>query len=251
MNIGAYKGAASLAAYEKWQEMISQNIAASSVPGFKMSEVSFSSVNSDRTRLNPNATFAHDLQGVMPQASAKTSFTQGELRHTASELDFAIQGPGFFQVQRESGDLAYTRNGEFKVSPDLTLTTSSGLPVMGDSGPIVFKKGEGKISINADGEIIQGDQKIAKLAVYDFQDPQGLRRLGRSLFVPVDGKTQSQAVEKPQVISGYLEGSNVSPLSQMVNLVTVSRAYEASQKVIQSDDDNTEKAIQTLGNPAT
>src|SRR5947209_1220324 len=141
MNIGMYKGAASLAAYEKWQEIISQNIAAGSVPGFKMGEVSFSSVNSDRTKLSPNATFANDLRGVMPQASAKISFAQGELRHTGSDLDFAIQGKGFFQVQRENGELAYTRNGEFQLSPDLTLKTSQGLPVMGDSGPIVFKKG--------------------------------------------------------------------------------------------------------------
>lgn len=251
MNIGVYKGAASLAAYEKWQEMISQNIAASSVPGFKMTEVSFSSVNSDTTKLSPNAKFAHDLRGVMPQANAKTSFSQGELRHTGSELDFAIQGPGFFQVQRENGNLGYTRNGEFKVSPDLSLTTSSGLPVMGDGGPVVLKKGGGAISINADGELIQGDQKIAKLGVYDFKDPQKLGRLGGGLFAPTDAKTQPQPVEKPQVLGGFVEGSNVTPLSQMVNLIAVSRAYEASQKVIQSHDDNEEKAIQALGNPQT
>lgn len=251
MNIGVYKGAASLAAYEKWQEMISQNIAASSVPGFKMNEVSFSSVNSDKTRLNPGATFAHDMLGVMPKATAKTSFSQGELRHTGSELDFAIQGPGFFQVQQQNGNLAYTRNGEFRLNPDLSLTTSSGLPVMGDGGPVVFKKGGGAISINADGDIMQGDQKIAKVGIYDFQDPQKLQRLGSGLFAPTDAKTLPQPIEKPEVLSGFVEGSNVTPLSQMVNLIAVSRAYEASQKVIQSHDDNTEKAIQILGNPQT
>jgi flagellar basal-body rod protein FlgF len=249
MDIGIYKGAAALSAYEKWQEVISQNIAAGSAPGFKKTDLAFSAMESDRAGLGGQSGFADQLRGVMPQTATKINFAPGELRHTGDDLDFAIQGGGFFQIQRANGEVGYTRDGEFHLSPDRTLVTKQGLPVMGESGPITFKPEAGPISINADGMIFQRDQQIAKLTVFDFKDPGALRRIGDGLFAPAGASTQPEAVERPQVLNGALEGSNVSPLSEMVNLIAVSRAYEATQRLIMAHDDNDEKAIQTLGNP--
>lgn len=250
MDIGIYKGAASLAAYEKWQEAISQNIAASSVPGFKKTEMDFTAMDSDTTKLRTGSKFSDVMQGVMPQATARINYSQGALRNSGSDLDFAIQGSGFFQVQRADGTTGYTRDGEFHISADKTLVTKQGLPVMGESGPINFKTGSGPITINAEGTIAQADQAVGKLSVYNFPDTDKLRRIGDGMLAPSDPTITPERVEKPEVLNGFLEGSNVSSLSEMVNLITVSRAYEASQKIIQSQDDSMGKAIQTLGNPS-
>ena len=249
MNVGVYQGAASLSALERWQEIISQNIAAASVPGFKKTEASFASVLGETERVGGEGRSAKEVRGVMPSTVSEISMRQGELRSTGSELDFAIQGSGFFQVQRPNGELGYTRDGGFQLSPERTLVTKQGFPVMGDSGPLTLKAGGGRISINAEGTLLQGDTPIAKIGVYDFQDPKSLTRVGDGLLAPADQNAQPQAVERPSVLSGNLESSNVSPLQEMVNLVTVSRAYEASQRVIFAHDENTGKAIETLGNP--
>lgn len=248
MNVGVYQGAASLSALERWQEVISQNIASASVPGFKKTEASFASVLGGVTRLGADSRSGKDSNGAMPAPMISLSMQPGELRMTGNELDFAIQGGGFFQVQRPGGDTGYTRDGEFQLSPDRTLVTKQGFPVMGDGGPITLKAGGGRLSINQDGTVLQGDSPVAKIAVYEFADPQSLRRIGDGLLAPENG-AQPQQVERPSVLNGTLEGSNVAPLQEMVNLISISRAYEASQRVIQAHDENTDKAIQALGNP--
>lgn len=248
MDIGIYKSAASLAALEKWQAVISQNLAASSVPGFKKTDLSFSVEKNDKIKSAPGGQFSQALRGEMPQTSARINLTPGEMRQTGDEFDFAIQGSGFFQVQQADGSLGYTRDGEFHLSPQKTLVTKQNLPVMGEGGPITFKTGAGSVSINADGLITQGSENIGKLPVYDLPDGQNLKRAGNGLLAPADG-AQPERIEKPQLVNGALENSNVSALNEMVNLIAVSRAYEASQKILQSHDENSDKAIQTLGNP--
>ena len=249
MNVGVYQGAASLAALERLQEVISQNIASASVSGFKKTEASFASVLGETERAGGDGRSGREIRGVMPTMVSQISMKQGELRSTGSELDFAIQGGGFFQVQRPNGEMGYTRDGAFQLSPERTLVTKAGFPVMGDGGPLTLKPGGGRISINAEGTLLQGDTPVAKIGVYDFSDPRSLQRVGDGLLGPGDTSAQPQAVERPAVLGGHLESSNVSPLQEMVNLVTISRAYEASQKVIFAHDENTGKAIETLGNP--
>lgn len=249
MNIGLYKGAAALGAYEKWQEVLAQNLASGSVPGFKKSEISFDSVSDDGAKASSHARPGDGSQGVMPKASTKINFAQGELRRTGANYDFAIQGDGFFQIQRANGEMGYTRNGEFQINSDRTLTTAQGFPVMGESGPITFPPEAGPISINSEGMLFQGDEPVAKLAVYQFKNLDKLRRIGDGLMGPAPSGEQPTPSEKPSVLNGYLEQSNVSPTTEMVNLIEVSRAYEACQKVMQSHDDESDKAIQTLGNP--
>lgn len=248
MNIGLYKGAAALGAYEKWQEILAQNLAAGSVPGFKKNEISFDSV-SDNRKLGGHGRSGHEPQAVMPQASSKINFGQGELRRTGADLDFALQGEGFFQIQRPNGEMGYTRDGQFQLKADKTLITKGGLVVMGENGPIVFPQGSGAISVNAEGVIFQGDETVGKLPIYQFKHLQDLHRVGDGLMAPAKGGEHPVPAEKPVILNGYLEQSNVSPMTEMVNLIDVSRAYEACQKVIQSHDEDSDKAIQVLGNP--
>lgn len=241
MNIGLYQGAASLSALERWQEIISQNISASSVPGFKKTEASFESVFGGAMQ---------DSSGAMPSAVMRLNMQPGELRATGNEFDFAIQGGGFFQIQRPSGGTGYTRDGEFHVNRERTLVNKLGYPVLGEDGAITFKPGGGRVSITAEGDIVQGDTRVGKIAVSEFADPSALQRIGDGLLAP-SGNVRPAAVERPAVLTGTLESGNVSALQEMVNLVELSRAYEASQRVMMADDESADKAIQALGNPTS
>jgi flagellar basal body rod protein FlgG len=235
-----------MAAYEKWQEAISQNISEGTLPGFKKTEVSFSSLDGGNPGANSDSSDNQVVRGSMPSATSSIAFNQGELNHTGNDLDFAIQGSGFFAVQQPNGQMAYTRDGEFHLSPDKTIVSSSGLPVQGDNGPITLKSGSGTIGINSEGMITQNDQPIAKLVTYDFADPSKLRRVGDALFSPGDSGASPTKIDHPKVLNNYVEGSNVTSMNEMVSLVSVSRAYEASQKIVQTADDNEDKAIQML-----
>ena len=249
MNVAIYKGAASLAAVEHWQETTAQNIAAASVPGFRRVTTSFSGVLADATRAGQNSGLGKDARGIMPKVETKLDLRQGEIRNTGEDLDFAIQGPGFFQVQRTDGSTGYTRDGGFHANAERVLVNRKGLPVQGDGGNITLLPKGGRISLNAEGTLLQGDTPIGKLAVQDFPAATKLRTEGDGLIVPEDPNATPQRVESPSVVGGAIEGSNVKPLQEMVNLITIARSYESGQRVINAYDENSDKAIQVLGNP--
>jgi flagellar basal body rod protein FlgG len=248
MNIGVYQGAASLAALERWQGIISENLAAAAVPGFRKTEASFAAVLGGTMRGRGDQSSAAS-QGVMPSAVSRINLQTGQLRTTGAEFDFAIEGPGFFQIQRPNGETGYTRDGEFHVNAERTLVNKLGFPVLGDGGPITLRPDGGRLSINADGAIVQGEQTIGRIGLVDFADPSALRRIGDGLLGPASGGAQPTPIAQPKVVNGALETSNVVGLQEMVNLITVARAYEASQRVIAAHDENAAKAIQQLGNP--
>ncbi len=249
MNIGLYQGASSLAALERWQEMVSQNIQASSVPGFKKSEMSFEAVMGGMTRTGKEGSFGKEVNISIPRQSAQISMQPGELYSTGNDLDFAIQGSGFFQVQKPDGKTGYTRDGQFRLSPERTIINSKGYPLMGDGGPITLKPGGGRISINGEGTIVQGDTQIGKIAVFTFADSSKLQRIGDGLLGPSEPNIQGTPAERPSVLSGSLESSNSSPMREMISLITISRAYEANQRLILANNETSEKAIQALGSP--
>ena len=251
MNIGLYQGAASLSALERMQEIVAQNISAAAAPGFRKTEVSFQSVLGGAMHAGGDGRSAKDAPGVMPTPVTRISMQPGELRSTGNEFDFAIQGAGFFQIQRPNGETGYTRDGEFHVSPERTLVNKTGFPVLSDGGPLSFKPGGGRVTVNAEGNILQGETLIGKIAVTDFGDPAKLVRIGEGLLAPATGDARPTAVERPSVLSGTLESGNVTPLHEMVNLIQLSRAYEASQRVVLAHDESMDRAIQALGNPTT
>jgi len=250
MNVPIYKGAATLAALERWQETTAQNIAAASVPGFRKMTTSFAGVLADVMQATSESDGSGKTsRGVMPTEVRSLDLEPGELRSTGEELDFAIQGAGFFQVQRPDGSTAYTRDGSFHANEERVLVNRKGFPLLGDGGPITIRPEGGRISVNAEGTLIQGDTPVGKIAIQNFSTDAKLRYSGDGLIVPEDPNVQPQPVEKPNIVGGAIEGSNVKPLQEMVNLIAISRAYEASQRVINSYDESSDKTIQALGNP--
>lgn len=247
MNIGIYQSAASLSALERWQEAVSQNISAGQVPGYRGRTVSFSAQNNGQFNLSANGSGSESQPASFPTATSGVSFKAGETQPTGQPLDLAIQGTGFFQLQMPDGSTAYTRNGSFSQRSDGTLVNSANYPVLSQSGaPIVLSQELGPVTITQDGSVSQKDTQVAKLSVTTFSNPGDLTPASGGLMLasPAAGATPA---ENPGVLQGYIESSNVSPLFEMVNLVQVSRVYEANQKVITNADQQTQKTMDALG----
>jgi flagellar basal-body rod protein FlgF len=249
MNIGIYQSAASLSALERWQDTVTQNISSSQMPGYRKRTTEFSTQTAGQVQTNTGADAGEDtVQGSQfPQAANAINFIQGESQATGRDLDVSIQGDGFFQVQGANGQKEYTRAGEFEVRPDNTLVTSSGQTVLSDSGTAIqLIPGGGDLAINRDGTLSQGASVIGKLGIVKFPDNASLVPSAGGTFVPADGVAPAP-VAKPELLQGYLEGSNVSPMHEMVDLITISRAYESNQKMITTMDQEMQKTLDALG----
>ncbi len=249
MNIGLYQSASALSALERWQDSVSQNITSSQTTGYRKRTVSFSAQQAGELQTDPHARVGHDAAMPMffPKVNTGINFINGETQPTRRELDAAIQGDGFFEIQREDGTKVYTRSGEFRMRTDRTLVTSSGNEVLSDSGsPIVMLAGGGALTINRDGTIFQGDTSLGKLSIQRFANTAQLIPIAGGYFAAAPG-AQPERVDEPELLQGYLEGSNVMPLREMVDLVLISRAYEANQKIITTVDQQMQKTLDALG----
>jgi flagellar basal-body rod protein FlgF len=248
MNIGIYKSASAMVGCDRWQEMISKNLSSASVPGFRKSEAAFEAKASGMERYGSGASDeAKEAKASVPTIGSQISMQPGEIRVTGNDTDFAIQGRGFFKVQLDDQKSGYTRDGEFHLDAKRTLVNKAGKPVLSESGPIVLRPDGGKLSISGDGTIVQGETPLGKLPIYNFPDSEELMRIGDGLLTPKNEEVAPAKMDKPEIVGGMLEMSNVQPLQEMVNMITVSRAYEANQRVITSQDELLGKAIQTLG----
>ena len=249
MNIGLYQSASALSAIERWQDVVSQNISSSQSTAYRKRTVNFSTELAGEIQTESHARIGRDAgaPGLFPKMNTGINFNVGENLPTHNDLDVAIQGDGFFQVQRADGTKAYTRGGDFRLRPDRTIVTSGGDLVLSTSGsPLVLRSGGGTIVINGSGNIMQGGVSVGKIAVQKFADNSQLRPIAGCNFIAPEG-VEPVAVEEPTVIQGYLEGSNTSSLREMVDMVIISRAYEANQKIISTVDQTMEKTLQALG----
>lgn len=250
MNIGLYQSASSMSALERWQDATSQNITSAQTTGYRKRTVEFSSQVAGKWNIRPDAKNAgpeNEHAVLFTKVTTGINFMTGETQPTRRELDVAIQGDGFFEMDGPGGQKLYTRSGEFRVTPERTLVGAGGLPVLSDSGnQMVTLPGGGAITINRDGTIFQGSTAIGKLGIYKFANQGALMPTAGGMFVagPEAGK---DTMTDPELMQGYLEQSNVQPLREMVDLVLISRAYEANQKIITSADEQMEKTLQALG----
>lgn len=178
-----------------------------------------------------------------------TDFSQGSLKTTGNTFDLALTDSGFFAVEftNKAGEtsIKYTRDGDFALTQDGRLVTRDGDSVLDENGsPIVIDPLETTV-INAQGNIIQDGRVVATIQVTDFEDYNYLERYGENYFQPIEGAEEKEAAA--QVYSGYLEAANMSVVTEMVNMIEVSRAYESNQKVITTYDSTLEIAANQLG----
>ncbi len=195
-----------------------------------------------------------------------TEFEQGELKQTGNPFDMSLDGKGFFVIDTPQGE-RYTRNGNFLINKQGTLVTEEGNPVMGKNGEITIKKNnfvvdeKGNVYQNSDyggdpQRLVsmeenewQNMEQIDSLRVVDFNDRRHLRKQGSSLWKNTPESGQPQQVDlggEIKVEQGFLEKSNVNPVSQMVKMIEVNRAYEANQRTMKTHDELTGKLVNNM-----
>lgn len=250
MNIGLYQSASSLSALEKWQDAVAQNITASQSVGYRKQTVEFTGESVGKWRLAPAARGRqpdNEVEALFTQAKRGVNFSTGEQQPTQRDLDVAIQGDGFFAVRQPDGTTMYTRTGEFRLRPDRTVVSTAGCELMTEAGmPVVLMPGEGNLVVNRDGSLFQGSTALGKLSIQKFANPEALVPVAGGLFM-APPEAGIAPVEAPELMQGYLEQSNVQPMREMVDLVLISRAYEANEKVITTVDQQMEKTLEALG----
>lgn len=246
-----FTAATGMEAQQLRMDVISNNLANVSTTGFKRARPEFEDLLSETIRAagapGPNgggspAPFQIGM-GVRTGATSR-SFSQGDMVATGNSLDVAIEGPGFFQIQRPSGSLAYTRAGNFRVDATGRLVTQHGELV--EPG-IHFPPETTNVSIKPDGTVwatVAGKTdptEVGSIELHLFPNPGGLEALGGNLFAETTASGTPQGA-KPglqgsgALLQGYLEGANVKAVEEMIDMIATQRAYELNSKVIQSAD---------------
>ncbi len=242
-------------------DIIANNVANVNTVGFKKARAEFEDLLS-QTYSSPGAIGDQgttDPVGVQVGMGAKVSATQriflpGSIAQTGNPLDLAIQGDGFFQVQTDSGDPAYTRDGTFKRDANGTMVTSDGYPVQpnisipSDATEIVIGL-NGAVSVRQAGSTDLN--QVGQLQLVRFSNPAGLDSIGRNLFAKtpasgdaIQGTAGQGDFSKTTISQGYTESSNVQIVEELINLITAQRAFEANSKVIKAADE----VLQTSNN---
>jgi len=232
---------------------IANNLANANTAGYKTRRAQFQDLLY-QNMVQPGA--AASQQSTVPaglqlglgtrSSSNEIIFTQGNFSQTDNPLDIVIQGNGFFQVLRPSGDLAYTRDGSFQLDKDGNLVTSNGNLVQPQ---ITIPANAQSVTIAPDGTVsyLQPNQtaatKAGQIQIAGFQNPAGLNSLGQNLYQPTDA-SGTATVGSPggqdgfgTLLQGYTEQSNVSIVQEFINLIVAQRAYEANSKVVKAADD--------------
>lgn len=247
-------------------DTIANNLANVNTNGYKTQVNEFKSllyqnIQTKTTSANGDAKPSSAQVGLgVRNASISSIFSQGALTATESDTAFAIDGKGFFAVKGADGDTYYTRNGNFKFTLATNgnmLATSEGLPVLDSQGNAIVLSDEyviSQISVSKDGELCYPDENNnlqpmgIKIGVYQFNNPNGLEKLSDSLYqqTAASGQAINEAtnnnVLKSSVIQGYLEGSNVQVVDEMVNMIVAQRAYELNSKAIVASDEMLQQA---------
>ena len=226
MDSGYYAACTALMARAQALDTIANNLANASTAGYRGQHNVFQSVMAkvDGSAASP-LNDAVNSYGVL--SGTRIDPTQGTLERTGNDHDLAIEGPGFFVVQTAAGNV-YTRSGNFRVSTNNQLVTASGDPVLGEGGPVTVLGSP--LSISSDGTISTGGALAGKLKVVEFPPGTALQNLGQTYYsAPADSAKESQI---SRIRQGMLEGSNVSPVASVVELVSVQREAEMMQRVL-------------------
>lgn len=249
MNISLYQAASAMNNATQWQESIAENLAASSIPGFKKNDISFEAIQSGMYPIGRQTDRAPMM--LLPSAVPITNFAQGDLRRDDLKTNFALQGPGFFQVQLPNSSTAYTRDGQFTVDGQGHLVTKEGYFVLGEGGPIQLDLKQGtEFTVGANGEVTQGNMTRGKLAITEFADLGKLARLSAGYFGDTDPGQNAHAASTTTVRQGFLEGANTSSMVEMANLLSAMRTFESNQRLVQLHDERMSRSIQELGSPS-
>jgi flagellar basal-body rod protein FlgF len=211
------------------QDVAARNIANIVTPGFKRNIALVEAMNKGT---GPSGISTPTVTGI------GLDLSQGPLQPTGSDLDLGIQGEGFFSIETPEGTL-YTRNGAFRLNENGLLVTQDGNPVLGESGQIQVPAGTTKLTVGSDGQLHTDSTTIGKLRIVAFDKPGMLRQAGNSNYVG-DAASPRPAADY-SVHQGRLEASNVEPMTELVQMMSTFRDYQACARSLHSIEDSATK----------
>ncbi len=237
-------------------DVLTNNLANADTNGFKKegaTSQSFDAILAYKIKDSSEGTHLSRRLGVnhpgVKIGEGYTDFSQGPIKATGNTYDLALTDSGFFAVEftNKAGEtsIKYTRDGDFTLTESGRLVTRDGDPVLDVNGSPIEVNQLLPVEINSSGQIIQDGRVVATIQITDFENYDYLERYGENYFQPIEGAQEKEAAA--EVRSGYLETSNMSVVTEMVNMITVSRAYESNQKVITTYDSTLEIAANQLG----
>lgn len=244
MDIPGYIALSRLIAQQRSMEVIANNVANAETPGFKGSQMLFA-----------EHVYRQTGDGVAP-GGREVAFTEdratwrsqepGALQHTGNPFDVALSGDGFFVVRTPRGD-RYTRAGRFSLSQTGGLVDVSGNAVVGADGrPIVLAPSDTRIEIGGDGSIRSENGPIGRMRVVSFAAPQKLMAEGDRLFAAGESQAAPQDVQRPGVVQGAFEGSNVRSVVEMTRLMTETREFQFTAQFVERESQRLTNAIQRI-----
>jgi flagellar basal-body rod protein FlgG len=250
MNVSLYQAAAALSANSQWQDAIAENLASSSVPGFRKQSLATAAVQAGLMPTSSLNGSGPPQYFTLPKSTASVSFQPGEMDYMGDNKDAAIEGKGFFQVQLANGTPAVTRDGEFQINSKGQLVTKEGYTVMSQSNnPIQLDpQNHDPLFISPQGDVSQGGTIKGKLGLTDFTNPQLLTQTNGVYFLATSPALVTQPATGA-IRDGFVESGNTSALGEMANMMTAMRTFEANQNVIQMQDERLGKTISDLGSP--
>jgi flagellar basal-body rod protein FlgF len=235
-----YTAASGARALTQRQDAIANNLANANTPGFRADLLAFRAVpvqgEGSTTRvMSLEATAGFDAQG-------------GSVQSTGRSLDIAIQGSGYVAVQSNMGNEAYTRAGSLEISAEGLLVTRSGLAVVGEGGPLNVPAGA-QVSIGADGTVTakQGSGPALQVGRIKLVNPEvGELRKGPDGLLRMASGDDAPAEDAVRVVEGAVESSNVNVVEAMVSMIAVARQFETQMKLLQTAEQNDQRATQLL-----
>lgn len=235
MNPGIYPLLLGGLAQQRRLEVVANNLANLQTSGFKRDVPLFRMVapSPQQGNLLPPELVYVAFEGI------QIDLGPGPIQHTGVPLDLAIDGPGFFVVQGPEGP-RYTRAGHFQMDAGGQVVTPDGLPLLGEGGPIVIPPGR-EVTIDPEGRVLVDGVEVDRLRIVEL-DPETLQKEGEGLF---RGEGERPA-EGYRILQGALEGSNVDPFREMVQMIEALRGFEAYRKALNTLDD-LERRIQEVG----
>ena len=228
------------AGLRRQMEVVANNIANMNTVGFKGEHMMF--VDHFVRSRGGEKNFPQKLHFVRDVATFRNG-VEGEINQTNNALDVAISGQGYFVVQTPEGE-RYTRNGRFQLDQTGQLVTQEGFAVLTEGGPIVLGTRDASINIARDGTVAAESGTLGKLRIVSFERDADLRQVGNTLFRTDQAP---RTVEKPNVVQGALESSNVQPIVEITRMIDVQRSYESVARFIDREDERVRALIREMG----
>ena len=252
---GLYTAYTGMINQQKRLDTVTNNLANASTTGFKREGLTSKSFDQMLTvKLNDlSVPYLNEGIGKMSLGvkigENYTDYSQGSFKETGNTYDLALAGNGFFTIsytdKKGNTSEKYTRDGEFTMDSEGYLRTLEGDYVQGEGGNIMIPVETSEVSIRDNGDIYADGEYVDSLRIVDFEDYNNIEKFGENLYNVVDGATETESTAA--VKQGYLEMSNINVVKEMVEMMTISRAYESNQKLIQTEDDMLDKSVNQVG----